>query len=102
MNKGKLLFIAGLVMFMVGIYLSTYWVIVGTLIGIGGGLILGLALSFFHWVNKIINQNKTMEAELLNDKEINEFVESNDINMVAKKDINKTCKSYYKIGEIQS
>jgi hypothetical protein len=42
MKTGKLLFIAGLLLFMLGIYLSTYIVSVGTLLGVGGGLMLGV------------------------------------------------------------
>jgi hypothetical protein len=46
MKTGMLLFITGLVMLMLGIYLSTHWVSVGTLIGISGGLMLGISTSF--------------------------------------------------------
>ncbi|WP_167562088.1 hypothetical protein [Rossellomorea vietnamensis] len=42
MKTGKLLFIAGLLLFMLGIYLSTYIVSVGTLLGVGGGMMLGV------------------------------------------------------------
>ena len=35
MKKGIALFFIGLVMFMLGIYLSTYWVVFGTLLGVG-------------------------------------------------------------------
>ena len=48
MNKYKWLvfFFIGLIMFMSGIYLSTRWVIVGTLICMSGGYLLGVSAYF--------------------------------------------------------
>jgi hypothetical protein len=40
MKKGTTLFLIGLIMFMFGIYLST-WSVIGTIIGIAGGLVMG-------------------------------------------------------------
>ncbi|WP_168714403.1 hypothetical protein [Niallia nealsonii] len=56
MKKEQLLFFIGLLMFMSGIYLSTHWAIIGTIIGISGGLILGIS-SYFS-ANKKIDQTK--------------------------------------------
>ncbi|MCD5323311.1 MULTISPECIES: hypothetical protein [Pontibacillus] len=45
MKKVRILFFAGLLLFLLGIYLSTfsltYWVIIGTLLGIIGGFLMG-------------------------------------------------------------
>ncbi|MBT2682365.1 hypothetical protein [Bacillus sp. ISL-37] len=41
MNKGILLFIVGLIMYMAGIYLSTIWVMIGATIGVSGGILMG-------------------------------------------------------------
>ncbi|MCD1162888.1 hypothetical protein NGI46_28480 [Peribacillus butanolivorans] len=46
MKKGMTLFFIGLVMFMLGIYLSTQWAGIGTLIGIVGGFIMGSSTYF--------------------------------------------------------
>jgi len=46
MKKGMTLFFIGLVMFILGIYLSTHWVGIGTLIGIAGGIIMGSSTYF--------------------------------------------------------
>jgi len=40
MKKGNIRFFVGLIMFMFGIYISTYYVI-GILIGIAGGIVMG-------------------------------------------------------------
>ena len=46
MNKWSVFFFIGLIMFMSGIYLSTIWVIVGTLICLTGGYLLGVTTYF--------------------------------------------------------
>ncbi|RCW76803.1 hypothetical protein [Saliterribacillus persicus] len=50
MKKTRILFFAGLLLLMLGIYLSslllTHWVIIGTLLGVSGGLLMG-ASSYF-------------------------------------------------------
>ncbi|WHY69602.1 hypothetical protein [Neobacillus sp. SuZ13] len=46
MNKGMTMFSIGLVMFMFGIYLSTNWAIIGTLMGVVGGIIMGSSKYF--------------------------------------------------------
>ncbi|MEK3763393.1 hypothetical protein [Solibacillus sp. FSL K6-4121] len=46
MNKGFVIFVIGIIMFMLGIYLSTSWIVVGSIIGISGGLLLGLSSYF--------------------------------------------------------
>ena len=46
MKKGNALFFIGLVMFMLGIYLSIYWVVIGTLLGVAGGMIIGISSYF--------------------------------------------------------
>ena len=51
MKTGKLLFITGLLLLMLGIYLSTYIVSVGTLLGVGGGMMLGIG-SYFIGTNQ--------------------------------------------------
>jgi positive regulator of sigma E activity len=51
MKMGMLVFIAGLLFFMLGIYLSTYIVSVGTLLGVGGGMMLGVG-SYFIGTNQ--------------------------------------------------
>ncbi|WP_171050778.1 hypothetical protein [Bacillus sp. BHET2] len=47
MKTGMLFFIIGLVMIMLGIYLSAYWGSIGTLISIVGGFMLGTSSYFF-------------------------------------------------------
>lgn len=46
MKKGNILFWIGLVIFMIGIYISTKWAIIGTLMGVGGGMLLGVSSYF--------------------------------------------------------
>jgi len=46
MKIGIALFFSGLVMFTLGIYLSIYWVIIGTLLGVAGGMIMGISSYF--------------------------------------------------------
>ena len=46
MNKGIALLFIGLVMFMLGIYLSIHWVVIGTFLGVGGGIIMGSSSYF--------------------------------------------------------
>lgn len=46
MNKGFSLFLTGLLLYMSGIYVSTIWPLVGSLIGILGGLMLGVSTYF--------------------------------------------------------
>ena len=46
MNKGFALFLTGLLLIMSGIYVSTIWPLVGSLIGILGGLMLGVSTYF--------------------------------------------------------
>ena len=46
MKKGNALLFIGLVMFMLGIYLSIYWVVIGTLLGVAGGMIIGISSYF--------------------------------------------------------
>lgn len=46
MKKGTILFLIGLIMFMFGIYLSTYWTVIGMLIGIAGGIVMGSSTYF--------------------------------------------------------
>jgi hypothetical protein len=46
MNKGMLLFIFGLIMYMAGIYLSTIWVVTGAAIGVSGGILMGASTYF--------------------------------------------------------
>ncbi|SHG45905.1 hypothetical protein [Ornithinibacillus halophilus] len=45
MKKVKILFITGLLLFMIGIYVSTFltthWVIIGTLLAVLGGFLMG-------------------------------------------------------------
>lgn len=43
MKKGITLFFVGLCIFMFGIYLSTHWASIGSLIGIVGGMIMGIS-----------------------------------------------------------
>ena len=46
MKKGVPFFLIGLFMFMFGIYLSTHWGVLGSLIGVGGGLVMGSSIYF--------------------------------------------------------
>ncbi len=46
MKKGMTLFFIGLILFMIGIYLSSHWAIIGTLMGVGGGMIMGSSTYF--------------------------------------------------------
>ncbi|WP_158634041.1 hypothetical protein [Radiobacillus deserti] len=46
MNKDMFIYILGFVMFLVGSYLSAYWAVLGTIIGISGGWILGISTYF--------------------------------------------------------
>ena len=46
MKKVIILSLVGLFVFMLGIYLSTHWIIVGTLLAILGGFLMG-GSSFF-------------------------------------------------------
>ena len=46
MKKGVPLFLIGLFMYMFGIYLSTHWVVLGSLIVVGGGLVMGSSIYF--------------------------------------------------------
>ncbi|MBD7939055.1 hypothetical protein H9655_18620 [Cytobacillus sp. Sa5YUA1] len=50
MKKVRILFFAGTLLFMLGIYLSTilltHWVIIGTLLAIIGGFLMGGSLYF--------------------------------------------------------
>ncbi|MGG0741023.1 hypothetical protein [Niallia taxi] len=47
MNIGRILLIFGLLMLMAGIYISSNWTVLGSIIGIIGGLVLGLSTFFF-------------------------------------------------------
>ncbi|MGM0863174.1 MAG: hypothetical protein ACQEWF_00695 [Bacillota bacterium] len=47
MTKAYVLFIGGLFIFMLGIFLSIQWIVVGTLFSIAGGLIMGSSSYFF-------------------------------------------------------
>lgn len=47
MNIGRILLIVGLLMLMAGIYISSNWTVLGSIIGISGGLILGLSTFYF-------------------------------------------------------
>jgi len=55
MNKGLALFLTGLLLNMSGIYLSTIRPIVGSLLGILGGLMLGVSTYYLVVNNKIKN-----------------------------------------------
>ncbi|MCG7344457.1 hypothetical protein MHZ92_09950 [Sporosarcina sp. ACRSL] len=46
MKKGIALFSIGLVMLMLGIYLSINWIVIGGFLGVGGGLIMGWSTYF--------------------------------------------------------
>ncbi|MGG4169382.1 hypothetical protein ABEW00_18220 [Rossellomorea vietnamensis] len=46
MKTGTFLFITGLLLFMLGIYLSTYIGSLGVLLSVGGGMILGVSSYF--------------------------------------------------------
>jgi positive regulator of sigma E activity len=46
MKTGTLLFITGLFLFMLGIYLSTYIASLGVLLSVGGGMMLGVSSYF--------------------------------------------------------
>ncbi|CAN7520830.1 hypothetical protein [Rossellomorea sp. LjRoot5] len=46
MKTGTLLFITGLLLFMLGIYLSTYIPDLGVLLSVGGGMMLGVSSYF--------------------------------------------------------
>ncbi|MED3960997.1 hypothetical protein NQZ71_24870 (plasmid) [Niallia taxi] len=47
MNIGRILLIIGLLMFLAGIYISSNWTVLGSIIGITGGLVLGLSTFYF-------------------------------------------------------
>lgn len=47
MNIGRILLIVGLLMFLMGVYISSNWTVLGSIIGITGGLVLGLSTFFF-------------------------------------------------------
>lgn len=47
MKHGVILFLSGLLLFMAGISISLHWPIIGTLMGISGGLSMGSAAYFF-------------------------------------------------------
>ncbi|WP_406687743.1 hypothetical protein [Rossellomorea vietnamensis] len=46
MKTGPILFITGLLLFMLGIYLSTYIASLGVLLSVGGGMMLGVSSYF--------------------------------------------------------
>ena len=46
MKKGTVLFLLGLVMFMVGVYLSTQWILIGSILAVLGSGILGSSTYF--------------------------------------------------------
>jgi hypothetical protein len=46
MTKAYVLFIGGLFIFMLGVFLSLQWIVVGTLFSIAGGLIMGSSSYF--------------------------------------------------------
>ncbi|WP_421378521.1 hypothetical protein ACOJQI_13185 [Bacillus salacetis] len=58
MNIGHLLFTTGLIVFMVGIYLSTKWVIIGSITGIFGGMMMGAATHFLAGIGAASKKNK--------------------------------------------
>lgn len=47
MNIGRILLIVGLLMLMAGIYISSNWTVLGSIIGISGGLVLGFSTFYF-------------------------------------------------------
>ncbi|NKE04158.1 hypothetical protein [Mesobacillus selenatarsenatis] len=51
MKKGRLLFLAGLILNMTGIYLSTIWVALAAAIGISGGLMMGISTYYLAMKN---------------------------------------------------
>lgn len=46
MNKGIAFFMIGLVIFMLGLYLSINLVEIGTLLGVSGGILMGISSYF--------------------------------------------------------
>jgi hypothetical protein len=46
MKTGTFIFITGLLLFMLGIYLSTYTTSLGVLLSVGGGMMLGVSSYF--------------------------------------------------------
>ncbi|OXS63884.1 hypothetical protein B0G93_102334 [Bacillus sp. V-88] len=52
MKTGPVLFITGLLLFMLGIYLSTYIASLGVLFSVGGGMMLGVS-SYFMGTHKV-------------------------------------------------
>jgi len=46
MSKGKIFFFVGLVMFVGGIYISTFWVSIGSILGVIGGGLMGWSIYF--------------------------------------------------------
>ncbi|PFG07605.1 hypothetical protein [Bacillus sp. es.034] len=57
MKIGPILFITGLLLFMLGIYLSTYIVSLGVLLSVGGGMMLGVS-SYFMGTNQLKPRKK--------------------------------------------
>lgn len=52
MKTGPIFFITGLLLFMLGIYLSTYIASLGVLLSVGGGMMLGVS-SYFMGTYKV-------------------------------------------------
>ncbi|WP_264740467.1 hypothetical protein [Cytobacillus firmus] len=46
MKMGMALFIGGLILFMSGIFLSAYWTVAGSFMGISGGMMMGCSSYF--------------------------------------------------------
>ncbi|MGM0851203.1 MAG: hypothetical protein ACQEWI_01085 [Bacillota bacterium] len=46
MTKAYVLFIGGLFIFMLGVFLSIQWIVIGTLFSISGGIIMGSSSYF--------------------------------------------------------
>ncbi|MGF3102872.1 hypothetical protein [Rossellomorea sp. DUT-2] len=46
MTKANVLLIGGLFIFMLGVFLSIQWIVVGTLFSVAGGLIMGSSSYF--------------------------------------------------------
>ncbi|UOE95156.1 MULTISPECIES: hypothetical protein [Bacillaceae] len=46
MKRGIVLLFIGLFMLLLGIYLSVHWVLIGTLLGVSGGILMGSSSYF--------------------------------------------------------
>lgn len=53
MKKSTSIFLVGFIMFMAGIYLFTHWSVIGSLLGILGGLVMGTGTFFIQKKTKI-------------------------------------------------